>query len=151
MRKIISIFVLASFLAGCTSVPQIGKYYSVGVIDLNLEDKDTGDDDRKVQYVVSIAKGYTLKAEEFRYAVNSFVMSRGGKSYDIEKEGRFNNYIITIPGNTLVIENLPKVYHFHEGRTIGAGVAGVISVSLIVLIILTSLPREYSAIKKAPY
>jgi hypothetical protein len=127
-KKIICLVVLVIFLMGCTSVPVVGRYYSL----------------EEGIYRVSIDRDYTGTEEELRYAVNSFVISRGGNSYDIEEEGRSNNFIITIPGNTMVIENMPEVRHFHKGRTIGTILGIAIPTNLLLFMIIITAVAESS-------
>jgi hypothetical protein len=68
-------------------------------------------------YEVVIDRDYLETPEEFKYAVNSFVKNQGETSYDVEKHGPNDFYVYT-PGSQAV-EDLPKVRHFHTGRTAG--------------------------------
>ncbi|MCL2270071.1 MAG: hypothetical protein FWC24_03020 [Treponema sp.] len=72
------------------------------------------------KYRVSINKAYLTTQESFRYAINSFVIERGGTSFDVERDyisGRSASYIVTIPGNTPVDENLPTEKILSKKRT----------------------------------
>ena len=89
-------------LIGCYSVPH-AKGYSA--------DGET--------YIVTVDRDYMQRQEEFKYAINSFVEEQGAESYDIKRNERSNSFTITVPGSTPV-EDLPKVKHFHKGRTMAA-------------------------------
>jgi hypothetical protein len=126
-KAAIYLMFLAVFgLIGCTSVPQVKSGYPEG----------------EGKYRVEIDSDYLESPEEFRYAVNSFVIQQGGKSYDVEKVGFWNDFIITIPGNTLVVEDMPEVRHFHRGRTTGLILGTTLPIALLIFVI--ALTPSYS-------
>jgi hypothetical protein len=90
-------------LIGCTSVPEVDRYDYDAV---------------KKQYDVVIDKDYIDNPVELEYALNSFVKDKGGTSYNVVKHGS-NDFYVTIPGKTPV-KDLPKVRHFHVGKTVVA-------------------------------
>ena len=90
-------------LAGCTNVPRVRGGYPVG----------------EGKYRVSIHRSFQSPPERLNYAVNSFVIQRGGESYDVERAGFMNDYLITIPGSTPVDRNMKKVRVISKGRTTG--------------------------------
>ena len=109
------LFAVVVFVS-CTSVPKVTMSWS---------QKDG-------KYDVTIDRDYLEKPAEYKYAVNSFVKERGGSSYNIEKYGS-NDFYITIPGDTPV-EDLPKVRHFHGGRTLGLIIPPAAIVVLLLLL-----------------
>ena len=119
MRKIVWLFVCIIFLMGCTSVPRVSRYFPEG----------------EGQYRISLNRDYRQDEEMMRYAINSFVMDRGGTSYDLEKHPFFNDFVVTIPGNTMVIENLPVKRLFHVGRTLGIAIPATVISFLIISIL----------------
>jgi len=116
MKKFICILCMVSIFASCTSVPQVRTSWS---------QKDG-------KYDVTIDRDYLEDPAEFKYAVNSFVKERGGSSYNIEKYGP-NDFYIEIPGE-IPVEDLPKVRHFHVGKTISAILPPLIGITLITII-----------------
>jgi len=103
-------------LSGCTSVPRVNSAYRV----------------EEEKYLIKIAKGYAQQPKEFKYAVNSFVKEQGQTSYDIitDKRGRYIDYYVVMPGSTPV-EDLPRVKHFHKGKTVAAIVAPLASAGVV--------------------
>lgn len=128
-KKLRSFYVFSRHLTfwGCTSVPYAKGY-----------PEDEG------KYRVTIDRDYRETPKEFQYAVNSFVLQQGGKSYNIEKDENFNDFIITIPGDTLVIEDLPELKHFHKGRTMGLifGIVGPLTLIGAIIGFMFLLPRS---------
>ena len=117
-KKNIFLFFFTFFIFGCTSVPEVDKAFSLD----------------NTKYDVVIDRDYLENPDEFKYAVNSFVIERGGSSYNITQYGP-NDFYITIPGE-IPVENLPEIRHFHAGRTVGAIVPPVSIIFLIVLMLL---------------
>jgi hypothetical protein len=109
--------VLAATLAGCTSVPKVEKEKKIA----------------EGKYDVVVDRDYMKDPKELEYAFNSFVMKKGGDSYDVEKYGP-NDFYITIPGSTEV-RDLPKTRHFHLGRTLGLTIPPT-AVGLVLLLLL---------------
>ena len=121
MKKIAFLLFPVFLVIGCTSVPKVGSERSI--------------DGKK--YDVVIDRDYLGDPDEFKYAVNSFVKSKGGTSYDIEKYGP-NDFYITIPGETPV-EDLPAIRHFHAGRTVAAILPPNIIIGVLILILVIAL------------
>jgi len=107
-KKLFLCFLLSFLIFGCTSVPKVSKA-------LTLDNK---------KYDVVIDRDYMKKSDEFKYAINSFVKEKGGTSYSIERYGP-NDFYITIPGE-IPVEDLPKIRHFHAGRTVWATILSVL-------------------------
>jgi len=117
-KTILFYLFLSLCIFGCTSVPEVDREDS---IDMN-------------KYDVVIDRDYLDDPDELKYAINSFVLEKGGASYSVEKYGP-NDFYITIPGE-IPAEDLPKVRHFHAGRTIGLTLPPTIILFLLFLILL---------------
>jgi hypothetical protein len=123
MKKLFGLIILIvgvmffTTLIGCTSVPEVDRYNY---------------DEVKKQYDVVIDKDYVDNPDELKYALNSFVKEKGGKSYDAVKHGS-NDFYVTIPGKTPV-EDLPEIKHFHVGRTIVVTVVPTVGALLLLWI-----------------
>jgi hypothetical protein len=117
-KSVLALVVFCSLVfIGCTSVPHAGRATPL----------------QQGEYEVAIARAYTANPEHFRYAVNSFVKSVGGTSYDVEHSWG-DKYRVTVPGSTEVLD-LPEVKVLHKGKTvaaivvpsaIGAGIAYIV-------------------------
>lgn len=118
-KAIIFLLFLSLCIIGCTSVPEIRSAHYVD----------------KNKYDVVIDRDYMNNPLEFKYALNTFVKENGGTSYSLEKYGS-NDFYVTIPGDIPVEEDLPKIRHFHVGRTIGATLPPTIGAILLLLIFL---------------
>jgi len=88
------------------------------------------------RYQINISRDYAAIPQEFKYAVNSFVMDLGEYSYDVEtvRRGPLNDYYVLTPGSQDV-ENMQEVRHFHKGKTVAAIVIPVVSVGVVVGIV----------------
>ena len=121
MRVFCLVLAVLFFFSSCYSTPRVSRAILI----------------EEGRYDVKIKRDYTHDQQEFRYAINSFVMDLGETSYNvqIEQRSRINYYFVTVPGSQPV-EDLPPVRHFHKGKTIAAIVApigGVVELGLTLM------------------
>jgi hypothetical protein len=99
LKSIVITAILVIFLSSCYSVtPKVDRSREVG----------------EGTYTVRISGDFT--EIETKYAINSFVKSKGYDSYDIELTRSFpwyKEYTVTMPGSTPV-EDLPKVRKWRQ-------------------------------------
>ena len=94
--------VIALFLSSCYSVPRVTSPHEVGngVFIVRISNEHSGDI-------------YT------KYALNTFVKSKGYESYNAEKNAnssffsRYTEYTVTMPGRTPV-EDMPRVKNIKQ-------------------------------------
>jgi len=94
--KILSLFLVVLILfSGCTTVPRVNESKKV----------------EEGVYLVKISSDF--KPDTHKYAINNFVKSKGGETYDMElvkDYGLFHtsyDYKVTIPGS-IAVEDLPE-------------------------------------------
>ena len=118
------LIVLAGLVIGCTSVPHVDRERQI----------------EEGKYDVVIDRDYINNPKELEYAINSFVMEKNGYSYDVEKYGS-NDFYVTMPGSQEV-KDLPKVKHFHLGRTLGIAIPAFLVVDFAAaLLIMAAIPK----------
>ena len=121
MKVLCLILAVLLFFSACYSTPRVSSA-------IKLEEG---------RYQINISRDYAAIPQEFKYAVNSFVMDLGETSYDVqtERRGPINDYYVLMPGSQDV-ENMQEVRHFHKGKTVAAIVVPVVSVGVVVSIIV---------------
>jgi hypothetical protein len=87
---------------GCTSVPHVDRWIKI----------------EEGKYDVVVDRDYLSNQAEYDYAFNSFAEEVGAETYSIQKYGP-NDFYVTTPGDR-ELAVLPKVKHFHAGRTVTA-------------------------------
>jgi uncharacterized protein YceK len=106
MKMASLILAVLILLSGCTSVPSVERTREV----------------EKGVYTVRIPTDYGNTEEKTKYAINSFVKSKGGESYDAKLTNSpgfardYYEYTITVPGSTPV-EDLPKIKAHDRKKT----------------------------------
>ena len=131
MKRLCFAFLVLLLFPGCTSLPHVEN-------ELNVTEGT---------YVLRIGSGYKGEPEKLKYAVNAWVMEQGHTSYDLEtrRVGNRVSYYVTIPGSTPV-EDLPRIKHYHPGRTaalVAPIIGGVTFALTVILSVLLSSPRLY--------
>jgi hypothetical protein len=113
-----SMLTVCFIFIGCTSVPHVDRWREV----------------EEGKYDVVVDRDYLSDQKELDYAINSFAQDIGATTYSVEKHGP-NDFYVTTPGSK-EIKDLPRVRHFHAGRTVGLALPPTIIGALVLFVVL---------------